>query len=260
MTIGFPPSSAAERWQPVRGGVLSFSGQGHEIWQNSPHVSSPRVAAVPSAFAGSRPFATELPARPRIFPPGRFRPPIFFGPGFGGFGFFGYGFGFDPFFFGFGPGCDPFWGFGCDGFGYMNGYGGYGYGGYYPYVYTPGAYANTDNGPDDSGQYSTPDNLAASNDTSATVTVLYLKSGRSFEVTDYWLADGVVEYVTSYGGENSVDLDELDIRRTVTENSARGVSFLLRPGPSLAPTSSAAPPAPMPATSPMPDSSRAPQQ
>lgn len=249
-TIGFPRSAApgAEQWQvvtPSRGGVLSFSGQGHDIWQNSPGVTSPGTAAR-GAVAGSRPAVNELSTHPRMFPPTRFYPnPILYGPGYG---FFGPGFGFDPFFFdfGFGPGCDPYWSnFGCSGFGYMGGYSGYGY---YPYVYDPGAYAAANGGADDSGQYSTSDNLAASNDTSATATVLYLKSGGSFEVTDYWLADGQVEYDTSYGGENSVGLDELDIARTVTENSAHGVSFVLREGRGSAPAA----PAPAPDSSPAP--------
>jgi hypothetical protein len=232
-TIGFPRSSTpgAEHWEPLtslRGGVLSFSGQGHKIWQDSAGR-----AAAPGAVAGLRPAVNELSRRPRMFPPRRFHPnPILFGPGF-------FGFGFDPFFFGFdfGPGCDPYWNnLGCNGFGYLSGYGGYGY---YPYIYAPGAYATASGGADDSGQYSGSDNLAASNDTSATVTVLYLKSGESFAVTNYWLADGQIEYVTSYGGENSVGLDDLDIERTVTENSGRGVSFVLRPGASSAPAAPA---------------------
>jgi hypothetical protein len=252
-TIGFPRSTmpGAEDWEPLtpsRGGVLSFSGQGHEIWQNMPGLTSPGGAAAHGTVAGSRPEVNELTAQPRMLPPTRSYPrPIPFGRGFG---FFGPGFGFNPFLFGFGfgfgPYCDPYWNFGCDSFGYMGGYGGYGY---YPYVYAPGAYASANGDADDSGQYSGSDNLAASNDTSATVTVLYLKSGESFAVTDYWLANGQVEYLTSFGGENSVGLDELDIARTVTENSARGVSFVLREGRDSAPA--AAPPQ---------DSSPAPQQ
>ncbi len=96
-TIGFPRSAApgAEQWQvvtPSRGGVLSFSGQGHDIWQNSPGVTSPGTAAR-GAVAGSRPAVNELSTHPRMFPPTRFYPnPILYGPGYG---FFGPGFGFD---------------------------------------------------------------------------------------------------------------------------------------------------------------------
>jgi hypothetical protein len=249
-TIGFPPSTSpgAEGWEPLtafRGGVLSFSGQGHDIWQNLPGVTSPGGAAAHGTVAGSRPEVNELTAQPRMLPPTRSYPrPIPFGRGFG---FFGPGFGFNPFLFGFGPYCDPYWNSGCDSFGYVGGYGAYGY---YPYVYDPGAYASANGDADDSGQYSGSDNLAASNDTSTTVTVLYLKSGGSFAVTDYWLANGQVEYLTSFGGENSVGLDELDIARTVTENSAHGVSFVLRSGPDSTPATPAA----------APDSSPAPQQ
>jgi len=248
MTIGFPPSSApgAEHWQPVTplyGGALSFSGQGHDIWQNPPSVT-PGPSAAPSAFAGSRPAANELSARPQMFLPRR-RPPIVY-PIYGGY--FGNGFLYNPFLFGFGfGGCDPFdpfWNFDCNAFGYMGGYGyGSGYG-YYPYVYAPSPYATANDASDDSGQYATQDNLAASNDTSAAVTVLYLKSGTSFAVADYWLDDGKLEYVTPYGGANSVDLDELDIPRTVTDNAARGVSFVLRPEPGPAPAAPPVAPAP----------------
>ena len=61
--------------------------------------------------------------------------------------------------------------------------------------------------------------------------VLYLKDGSSYAVTDYWLADGKVHYITSYGGENAVDQNDLDLQRTVNENAAQGLTFTLRPGP-----------------------------
>jgi hypothetical protein len=63
------------------------------------------------------------------------------------------------------------------------------------------------------------------------VAVLYLKSGSSYAVTDYWLADGKIHYVTSYGGENAIDEKDLDLQRTVNENAAQGLTFTLRPVP-----------------------------
>jgi hypothetical protein len=58
-----------------------------------------------------------------------------------------------------------------------------------------------------------------------------LKDGSSFAVSNYWLAGGKLHYVTSYGGDNSVDEAQVDLQRTVNENAARGVDFSLRPQP-----------------------------
>ena len=59
--------------------------------------------------------------------------------------------------------------------------------------------------------------------------VLYLKDGSSYAVTDYWLADGRIHYVTSYGGENAIDQSALDLQKTVNENANQGLTFTLRP-------------------------------
>jgi hypothetical protein len=40
---------------------------------------------------------------------------------------------------------------------------------------------------------------------------------------------GQLHYVTSYGGENSVDADRVDLQRTVDENAKNGIDFTLRP-------------------------------
>jgi len=145
--IGFPPSES-NAWQatPAHSGPVSFSGQGHEIWQDSPSRSGNSVVnAAPAAssqvrFAGPTPAAAVRPTPPhKIFFPGGSSPVIFVPA----FGFFGSGFGFG--YFGNGFGCDPFFGwgfnqgFGCNGFGYGLGYGysGY-YGPGYGYNYAPG--------------------------------------------------------------------------------------------------------------------------
>ncbi len=64
--------------------------------------------------------------------------------------------------------------------------------------------------------------------------VLYLKDGSSFAVTDYWLAQGKLHYVTSYGGENSMDLGKLDLQKTVDENAKQGTAFSLKSAPGTA--------------------------
>lgn len=69
------------------------------------------------------------------------------------------------------------------------------------------------------------------------ITMLVLKEGISFAVTDYWVEDGRLGYVTTYGRENIIDLDQVDLDQTVKLNSLRGVPFVLRrrPAPSTPP-------------------------
>ena len=239
VTIGFPPDSAgrgivtaggggAEGRKPIvgrEGGVLSFSGQGHDIWQNSPQSPGRNAGALTQSrlFDGQRP----RPVGPHRFYGG------FFGPGYG----YGFG-GFYPWGFGWGLGlglgldCDPLWNFGCGGYGYSGS-------GYYG-PYEPGAYlypgddsgAAVSDSSQDYGAYSdqntTPDNSAASASANA---VIYLNDGTSFAVTDYWVADYKLHYLIDGARENVIDLDQIDVQRTVDENAARGVNFTLRPAP-----------------------------
>jgi hypothetical protein len=62
-------------------------------------------------------------------------------------------------------------------------------------------------------------------------TVLYLRDGSSFAVTDYWLAEGRLHYVTSYGGENTMDVSKLDLQKSVDENAKTGNAFSLKSMP-----------------------------
>lgn len=219
-------------------GVLSFSGEGHDIWQN-PVRSQTIVVARPTApLSAARRPAGEM-ARP-IIPFRHHHRPIV-GPGFGFFGvpFFGFGLGF-------GPGCNawagPFWGWDwddCNTFGYS----GYLSPGYYPPSdYTMdiqpgyGPDAGPPAAPSDSGSY---DNSSAAPATPSTL--LYMKDGTSYAITDYWLDGGRLYYITSYGSENIVDLDLVDLQRTVDENAARGVNFTLRPAPEPESPAGAAP-------------------
>ncbi len=61
------------------------------------------------------------------------------------------------------------------------------------------------------------------------LTVIYFKDGSSYGVRDYWMDAGQLHYVASYGGENSVDADRVDLQRTVDENAKNGIDFTLRP-------------------------------
>jgi hypothetical protein len=165
-----------------------------------------------------------------------------------------------PFGFGYGFGCDPFWG--CPpGFGYGFGFGyggafgyggGAGYSGGNGYDGDLGYYSgNSDNSIEfnsttpamaDQGMPSLQDNAGewqdapeansqASNAPAQPYVVIYLRDGTSYAVSDYWLSGGKLHYVTSYGGENSVDLNQLDLQHTVNENASHGVTFTLRPAP-----------------------------
>jgi hypothetical protein len=196
------------------------------------------IASTPRAAIAGPPHVPVLPRRPvGYFPYYPFYPYPGFGFGFG----FGGGFGFGAF----GP-CDPFWG--CYGYGYGYGGGGIGYG-YY------GGSFSSDNGYGADLSYSGSQDASPSQEPNPSLyaqapetsqeqqtatagpterhvaAVLYLKDGSSYAVTDYWLADGKVHYITSYGGENAVDQKDLDLQRTVNENAAQGLTFTLRPGP-----------------------------
>ncbi|HKN59709.1 MAG TPA: hypothetical protein VJW93_00925 [Candidatus Acidoferrales bacterium] len=59
--------------------------------------------------------------------------------------------------------------------------------------------------------------------------VLYMKTGTVYAVKDYWIADGKLHYRPSYGGENTIEMDDLDLQQTVDVNAKSGVTFTLRP-------------------------------
>jgi hypothetical protein len=253
------------------GSARSWSGQGHSVWNDTSQprntvspsraLSNIRGSFGFSALGASRLMSnaslsarsglgSSLPARSNVRAFGgvggsfgggnRFGS---FGNGnrFGGFrggnhfGRFGLGdFDFDDFGFGrfgFGGGC-----WGC-GFGWGLGFGspwlgigywqdpwswfGYGYPAinYYsaPYDYNaPGDYV---------GPYYPPVSGAQP------YVLLYLKDGAVFSVTDYWLADGRLHYTLGSGAEIAIDVDQLDLQRTVDENGSRSVPFTLKPGP-----------------------------
>ncbi len=61
--------------------------------------------------------------------------------------------------------------------------------------------------------------------------LLVLKNGASHAATDYWLADGYLEYVSLDRTRSHVPLEALDLQKTVIENSRRGLPFVLRSAP-----------------------------
>jgi hypothetical protein len=79
--------------------------------------------------------------------------------------------------------------------------------------------------------------------TSTPTVLIYLKDGTMYTASDYWLVEGKLHYMTSYGTESVVDMDEVDLQRTVDENAKRGVTFTLKPsrnGPASSPDSAPA--------------------
>ena len=76
------------------------------------------------------------------------------------------------------------------------------------------------------------ESAAPSKEGSRPLTLLQLKDGLMYGLTDYWLEDGRLHYITSYGGENSVPIEQIDFDKTVQLNWERGVEFVLRPKPS----------------------------
>jgi len=256
-----PPASrsAAPDGQVLRVGPNTFYASSGRSVENPAALSvrdsfSPaRTANMPHSLLAPRtngPFTEMRPEARHFFGPEfgrRFHRPISFNGCFGGFfpGFCGGGYFLGPSLF---WGCDPFF-WGWSGCGLNYGYG-YGYGGDIGYDYNYNY--NYDNGYNDSSggpgmnlqaqpmgippedeNFIWQDAPSGSGGQAApaprVVTMLYFKDGSSYGVTDYWLAEGSLHYVTSYGGENSVRADLLDLQRTVDENAKNGVNFVLRP-------------------------------
>jgi hypothetical protein len=131
-------------------------------------------------------------------------------------------------------------------YGYGNGYAGFGYGfglGFgYGLGYFGGSYGvnpadfNAQDGVSPNpwiGNYLYEGTEEAAQVDAATapgpLTVFYFSDGSSYAVKDYWLDNGQLHYVTSYGGENAIALDRVDLQRTVDENAKNGIDVTLRP-------------------------------
>jgi hypothetical protein len=63
------------------------------------------------------------------------------------------------------------------------------------------------------------------------VLVVYLRDGSGYGVTDYWVADSMLHFVTTYDAQKSIPFEDVDWQRTVDENASRGVYFKLSYAP-----------------------------
>jgi hypothetical protein len=61
------------------------------------------------------------------------------------------------------------------------------------------------------------------------ITLLQLRDGSMYGLTDYWISDGVLHYTTTYGGQNSLPFERIDLQKTVQLNANRDVPFVLLP-------------------------------
>ena len=224
--------------------------------------------AMRNSFSG----AQAIPAPPHIprFPPRRNQPVNFIGgvgacgygfyPGFCGIAGCGYGCGFG-FAYGYSWACDPFWGCPSGYLGYSGYYGGGGYGNtiYGDTGGDTGYETAPSNEPNPSHFAYPPGEVTASGSESAAAApevVLFLRDGSVYSIDDYWVAGGKLHYVTNYGGENSIDLNLIDMQQTVDVNAKRGINITLRPAQSQAPAPQDPAPAPQnppPAPNPAPN-------
>jgi hypothetical protein len=65
--------------------------------------------------------------------------------------------------------------------------------------------------------------------------LIYLKSGAVDSVRDYWMVDGEMHYLLMDGVQKSVNLDQVDLPRTNTENAKSGVIFIYKSEPGITP-------------------------
>src|SRR5271169_2399847 len=61
------------------------------------------------------------------------------------------------------------------------------------------------------------------------ITLLQLRDGSMYGLTDYWVKDGELHYSTTYGGQNSLPFERIDFEKTVQLNADRDVPFVLPP-------------------------------
>jgi hypothetical protein len=71
-------------------------------------------------------------------------------------------------------------------------------------------------------------NLVAGNVSgSAPTWLIYLKTGTTYSVSDYWLQGGRLHYTVNYGAPSTLKMQEVDLQRTVDENARCGIGVLL---------------------------------
>lgn len=59
--------------------------------------------------------------------------------------------------------------------------------------------------------------------------LLQLTDGSMYGLTDYWVVEDRLRYLTDYGGENSIPLSRIDFDKTNQLNAERGVKFYVLP-------------------------------
>jgi hypothetical protein len=58
--------------------------------------------------------------------------------------------------------------------------------------------------------------------------MLYLTDGSSIAASDWWVARGRLQYITTSGTTGSTDISQLDLEQTIKQNEKRGLDFHLR--------------------------------
>jgi hypothetical protein len=269
-------SAAGTGWQTFGGArssggahtTRSFSGQGHQIWENAPLArnAGPSSRTI-SNFRGNLNGFGAFRNTPRLGAPFMSR---------GGFGFrgrggcwncgFGWGFGL-----GWWPGWGFGWGLGWPWLGYWNwgpawidpiwgwpGYDNYGYSeGYSPDYPYDDNYSNSTPTEDyqgsEAGAPPIDQGYSPSSPGDGKIempVLLYMKDRSVYAASDYWLEDGKLHYVLSTGAEKMVDLDQVDVRRTIAENADLGTQVRLKPRPAHSEPSPETPPSAAPTTKP----------
>ena len=201
-----------------------------------------RFASAPRAFRGDQLATIRLvPLRDSFAP--SLRAPVFFRPFFFGAPFAG-GFGYPgsvsqpggmPLGFGLWPACDSagtpgvFWSVGpCFGIGDYSAESAASAGNEYP----AGAALSSANLFPILFVEEQPSGAAAERNPSAPgptpTMVLYFTNGTSVPATDWWVTLGRLQYVTESGTTGSVDVSQLDLEQTITQNETRGLEFHLR--------------------------------
>ena len=65
--------------------------------------------------------------------------------------------------------------------------------------------------------------------------LLVLNNGSTHAASDYWVADGYLEYISPDGTRSHIPLEALDLQNTVGQNAPRGLTFVLRSAPARTP-------------------------
>lgn len=101
------------------------------------------------------------------------------------------------------------------------------------YQSQPDASSNTDTntGASDSSPDANTNPMTGNVAASTPTVLLFMKDGTTYPASDYWIADGKLHYNVDYSGESTIDINQLDLQRTVDENAKRGVRFTLKPQP-----------------------------